>query len=136
MTQPRSYNEIRDAVERQIRGAIERGEFDNLPMEGKKLELDRNPFIPEEVEMANRVLKDNNFIPESVERRKKIEELRGTMEKETRPPFVQRLAEKLAGEVKALNRSLSRENDFIRTSLQMPPVDVEEEVREICGSGK
>ena len=136
MTQPRSYEEIRNAVERQIREAIERGEFDNLPMEGKKLNLNRNPFIPEEVEIANRILKDNNFIPESVERRKKIEGLRRTMDWETREPFVRRLAEQLAGEVKALNRSLSRENDFIRTSLQMALVDVEEEVRKICGSGK
>ena len=127
--QPLTYNEIRDRVAKQINEAVERGDFDNLPLEGKKLNLEGNPLAPPEWQLAFKVLKDNQVVPEFVERRKKIEDIRNEMKETEGEHALRRLAERLAAEVEALNRCVVRENEFVRTSLQMAPVDVESEVR-------
>jgi DnaJ family protein C protein 28 len=51
-------------IDRQIRKAIEEGEFNNLPGEGKPLNLEENPNTPEELRMAYKVLRDNNLAPD------------------------------------------------------------------------
>ena len=121
--------EIRDAVERKIAEAVARGEFDNLPLQGKPLNLSVDPNVPPEWRMAFKILKDNKVVPEFVERRKNIETLRGEMGKAGGEHAFRKQAEKLAAEIEALNRCLARENQFVRGSLQMAPVDVEAEVK-------
>jgi len=50
--------------ERRIQEAIEAGEFDNLQGAGKPLNLDDNPFVPEDMRVAYKVLKNSGFAPD------------------------------------------------------------------------
>ena len=61
-----------DFVEQQIRDAMERGEFDNLPGKGKPQNL--TPFAGDPaLEMANKVVRDAGFIPAWLELEQEIE---------------------------------------------------------------
>jgi ABC-type lipoprotein export system ATPase subunit len=53
-------------VERRIAEAIERGEFQDLPGEGRPIELDDDRLVPEELRVAYRILKNAGYIPEEV----------------------------------------------------------------------
>jgi len=66
---------IESAIEKQIREAIERGDFDNLKGAGKPLDLDAYFNTPEDLRMAFSMLKSNEFVPEEVEIFKEIAEL-------------------------------------------------------------
>lgn len=52
-----------ELVEEQIRKAQARGDFDNLKGAGQPLDLSENPYEPEDMRMANRILKNNDFTP-------------------------------------------------------------------------
>jgi DnaJ family protein C protein 28 len=68
-----SREDWESTVERQIREAMERGEFDNLPGKGKPLDLTPNPYAPDQ-EMAFKILKDAGYAPEWIELDKAIRE--------------------------------------------------------------
>jgi len=55
--------------------AMERGEFDNLEGAGKPLNLENNPFAPDEMHMAYKILKDNGYAPRWIELGKEIDTL-------------------------------------------------------------
>jgi DnaJ homolog subfamily C member 28 len=59
--------------EERIRAAIEEGKFDNLPGMGKPLNLDENPFEPDDMRMTNNLLRSNDFTPAWMEFGKEIE---------------------------------------------------------------
>ena len=63
-------------VEAMIREAQERGEFDNLPGKGKPIDLNAYFETPEEVRMAQSVLKNAGMISPEVMILKEIAELR------------------------------------------------------------
>ena len=54
-------------VEEKIRQAQERGEFDNLPGKGKPIDLTAYFETPEDVRVAQAVLKNSGFTPHEVE---------------------------------------------------------------------
>jgi len=54
-------------AERKIAEALARGELDNLPGEGRPLELDDDVLIPEELRAAYRILKNAGFVPPEVQ---------------------------------------------------------------------
>ena len=54
-------------AEQRIAEAIARGELDNLPGEGRPLELDDDSLVPEELRLAYRILKNAGFVPPEVE---------------------------------------------------------------------
>jgi DnaJ family protein C protein 28 len=60
-------------VEDQIREAMARGEFANLPGAGKPLDLAENPYTPEELRLAYKILKDSGYAPLWIELHKEIE---------------------------------------------------------------
>ena len=60
------------AVEKQIREAMERGDFANLRGVGKPLDLSENPYTPEEWRLAFKVLKDAGAAPGWIEQGKEI----------------------------------------------------------------
>lgn len=60
------------AVERQIREAIENGEFENLSGAGRPLDLDENPYAPPEWRMTFKLLKDAGLAPDWIEQGKEI----------------------------------------------------------------
>lgn len=123
-------------VERQLEEAARKGAFDNLPGAGTPIDLTENPFVPPDWRLAYKILKDHHLVPEFVERRKEIEKIRGEIDAlkagpdyGTRRLAIRNRLVRLAAAVEALNRSLARENQFIRSSLQLPPVDIDEELR-------
>ncbi len=69
----RYMSSTHDLVEEQIRKAQARGDFDNLEGAGKPLDLYENPFEPQELRMAFKILKDNDYAPFWIELGKEID---------------------------------------------------------------
>jgi hypothetical protein len=118
-------------VEKLLEEAARRGDFDPPPGPPRPIDLAENPFVRPEWRLAFKVMADHRLVPEFVERRKEIETLRAEIEAERprrRPAILRALAVRLRDAVDALNRSLARETDFVRGSLQLPPVDVDAEL--------
>ena len=62
-------------VEQRISAAAARGEFDNLPGTGEPLEFDDDALVPEEVRVANRIMKNAGFVPPAVEHLRALRDL-------------------------------------------------------------
>ncbi|HEY8416942.1 MAG TPA: DnaJ family domain-containing protein [Limnochordales bacterium] len=58
---------IRRLAEERIQEAMAKGAFDNLPGKGRPLDLRENPFVPPELRLAYKLLKDANFAPDWIE---------------------------------------------------------------------
>ena len=67
---------IEKFVEEQIKKAVAKGEFDNLPGRGKPLDLDAYFNTPEDLRLCYSLLKNGNFVPEEVQMLKDIEALK------------------------------------------------------------
>lgn len=63
-------------VEQRIAAAAARGAFDDLPGAGAPLALDDDLMVPEEVRVANRILKNAGFVPPAVEQLRALRDLR------------------------------------------------------------
>ena len=59
-------------AERLIREAMENGEFDNLEGAGKPFNFEDETWIPEDLRIAYRILKNAGCIPPEIELRKEI----------------------------------------------------------------
>jgi hypothetical protein len=59
-------------AERRIVEAMENGEFDNLEGMGKPITFEDDPYIPEDLRMAYRILKNAGCIPPELELRNEI----------------------------------------------------------------
>jgi hypothetical protein len=68
-----SFDRIVEAI---IRDAMERGEFDNLPGRGKPIDLTEYFETPEDVRLANFLLKGAGMTPREVDLLKEIAELK------------------------------------------------------------
>jgi DnaJ homolog subfamily C member 28 len=66
-----SGRKYEDYVSEQIREAMERGDFDNLPGFGKPLNLNGNAFAGDK-EMGYHLLKSNGYVPKEIELAKEI----------------------------------------------------------------
>ena len=53
-----------DSIDEIIRNAQNKGEFSNLPGQGKPLKLDDDPHTPPHLRMAHKLLKDNDLVPD------------------------------------------------------------------------
>ncbi|HET9910865.1 MAG TPA: DUF1992 domain-containing protein [Anaerolineales bacterium] len=67
-------------VEALIKEAMERGEFDNLPGKGKPIDLTEYFETPEEMRIANSVLKNTGMTPREVDLLREIAELKRVLE--------------------------------------------------------
>lgn len=101
-------------AERRIHEAMERGIFDDSPLKGTRLVFDENPYVPEELRLAYKLLKDAGYLPPEMELRKEIWTLRGilrTIDDETQRT---RVVEQINDRVLRLNmlwkRSFSNED--------------------------
>jgi hypothetical protein len=63
---------LEDLAEKRIRNAMSEGAFDELPGRGRRLDLDDDSLVPEDMRLAYRVLKNAGFIPEELELRREI----------------------------------------------------------------
>ncbi len=68
-----SFDRIVEAI---IKEAMERGEFDNLPGKGKPIDLTEYFETPEEVRLANSVLKNAGMTSREVDLLKEIADLK------------------------------------------------------------
>jgi hypothetical protein len=59
-------------AERKIQEAIEKGEFENLQNSGKPIPLEEDSFVPQELRMAYKVLKNAGFLPQELQLRNEI----------------------------------------------------------------
>jgi hypothetical protein len=59
-------------AEDRIREAMERGEFDDLPLFGKPLRFESDAFVPDDLKLGYKILKDAGFLPPELELRKEI----------------------------------------------------------------
>jgi hypothetical protein len=66
-------------VERRIQAAIARGEFDHLPGAGRPLALDDDPWVPQELRVAYRLLKNAGYVPPELERITEVNQLLGAV---------------------------------------------------------
>jgi len=67
-------------VEQRIAAAAARGEFDDLPGAGVPQEFDDDLLVPEEVRVANRILKNAGFVPPAVEQLRSLRHLRDELD--------------------------------------------------------
>ncbi|MGB9822842.1 MULTISPECIES: DnaJ family domain-containing protein [Thermodesulfovibrio] len=63
-------------AEEKIREAMQQGIFDNLPNKGKPLELEDFSWVPEDLRLAYKILKNAGCIPPEMEIRKEIIDLK------------------------------------------------------------
>src|SRR5512133_2902686 len=72
-----SFDRIVEAI---IKEAMERGEFDNLPGKGKPIDLTEYFETPEDVRLANSILKNAGMTPREVDLLREIVELKQVLE--------------------------------------------------------
>jgi len=86
---------IQRIAEQRISQAIEDGELDNLPGQGKPLDLEDDSNIPPEMRMAYRILKNSGYVSPEMEDRKEIsnikEMLKTCQDEQTRYRQIQKL---------------------------------------------
>jgi len=56
-----------------IQQAMQEGAFENLPGKGKPLNLEENPYLDREWQLAYHLLKQNGFAPDFIEQRQQME---------------------------------------------------------------
>lgn len=61
---------LKNLVESRIAKAQAEGAFENLPGQGRPLDLTEAPLVPEEVRVGNRILKNAGVVPPEVEQLK------------------------------------------------------------------
>jgi hypothetical protein len=85
-------------AENRIREAIDNGEFDNLTLSGKPLDLDESPFVPLHLRLTQKILKNAGFLPPVLELKKEIvqlsERLSEATDESVRESIKRRLLEK------------------------------------------
>ena len=62
-------------AEQRILEAQQRGEFNNLPGSGEPLQLEDDSYIPEDLKMAYKVLKNAHCLPPEIELKKEIHQM-------------------------------------------------------------
>lgn len=62
-----------------IRDAMEKGAFKGLPGEGKRIVLEDESHIPEDMRLANRLLKENDLAPDWIMQSRELDERRETL---------------------------------------------------------
>lgn len=99
---------LEGVIEKQLRQAIERGEFDDLKGKGQPLDLTAYFDTPEDLRMAHSILKSNQFVPEEVDimnriarLKKKISETEDEVEKNA-------LKRELNSQILALDLTMER----------------------------
>ena len=82
-------------AERRIQEAIERGDFDNLPLKGQPLPREDLSAVPAELRMCYKVLKNAGYLPEELELRQEILSLETLLEVSLSTPDLETSRRKL-----------------------------------------
>lgn len=129
-------------IDRQIREAMERGEFDNLSGRGKPLNLARDPNVPREWELAFKLLKDAGLAPEWIELCKEIcaarEQLFAPLKRALANPLppregarrIEALLDQFRAGAADLNRAIDLYNLKAPTQVHLRRIRIEDEIRQ------
>lgn len=140
-------------IDRQIRKAMEEGEFDNLPGEGKPLKLEDDPNTPEQLQMAYKILHDNGMAPEWImygkdleaketQWRESVKRAYRTYQAALTDPLRytqaeinwQRIHQRLSDDAARLNKEINVFNLKVpRGITHRPLVDIQREIRQLSG---
>jgi hypothetical protein len=104
-------------AEERIRKAQEEGAFDNLPGKGQPLQLDDDSFVPEELRLTYKVLKNSSCLPIEMEMRKEIFSLRQLLDAAIDPETRRDLRREL--NLLILNFNIRRRG---ATTLELPQI--------------
>ncbi len=63
-------------IDEQIKDAMQKGQFADLPGTGKPLKLDNDAHTPENMRMAHKLMRDNAITPEWMTHGKELDETR------------------------------------------------------------
>lgn len=74
---------LAELAERAIIEAQQRGEFEGLEGQGRPLPDQSDPFMPETLRMAYKVLKNSGYVPEAIQSQREIRYLIECLEHET-----------------------------------------------------
>lgn len=61
-------------IEKRIKSAQQKGEFENLPGAGKPIIFENDSHIPEDLRLAYKILKNANCIPPEIELKKEVQQ--------------------------------------------------------------
>jgi hypothetical protein len=67
-------------VEKRIKEAQERGEFDDLPGRGRPIPLEDEGHVPEDLRLAYKILKNADCLPPELELKKEIRQMEDLLE--------------------------------------------------------
>jgi hypothetical protein len=122
--------------ERRIQEAIEAGEFDNLAGMGKPLKHEDNPFVPEDMRAAFKVLENSGFAPDWMvvgqEIELELEQLRADADRHF--AYLREELRELAADpyaVKRLGREITRLRERHRRASRQHAARIEEINRKI-----
>jgi hypothetical protein len=76
-------NILEELAERAIQEAQKRGEFEGLSGQGQPLPQESDPFMPETLRMAYKMLKNAGYVPEEIQAQREIRSLIECLEQET-----------------------------------------------------
>ncbi len=74
---------LAELAERAIIEAQQRGDFEGLEGQGRPLPDHSDPFMPETLRMAYKVLKNSGYVPEAIQSQREIRSLIECLEHET-----------------------------------------------------
>ena len=75
MTDGNPWSVLQFIAERRIEEAQSRGAFDNLPGQGRPLELEDTSHVPEDLRMAYKILSNAGYLPPELAERKELNRL-------------------------------------------------------------
>lgn len=75
------FSAIQTIAERRIEEAQKKGDFDNLPGQGKPLVYEDLSNIPPDLRMAYKILKNAGCVPEEIAQRKEVAQLSELLDK-------------------------------------------------------
>jgi hypothetical protein len=140
-------------IDREIRKALEKGDFANLSGEGKPLNMEDDAYTPPDKRLAYKILRDNDLAPEWIMMGKDVEAAKESLVKKAaraiqvyrealagaRPGAVDnwlRAQKRLAAEADKLNREINTYNLKVPPGiLHKPFINIQREIDRLLAGG-
>ena len=97
-------------AEERIKEALENGELEAPSCKGKPLDLKEDPFVPEDLRLVYKILKNAGFLPKEVELMKEIKRIEELLEKDTKEAYLR---------VRKLNALIFKLNQMRKVPLNL-----------------
>jgi hypothetical protein len=98
-----------DLIGEIVRRSREKGDLDNLPGQGKPLDLEENHYEPVGDRITNRIMKSNNILPPWIQLDKEIREAIEQLEQFTQSEMTNKAA-KLTEMIDEINKKIAKFN--------------------------